>query len=990
MQLLQMSIENFRIFYGKHTFSFKEKKLIILRGSNGHGKSSFFDAIEWCLTGDIQRYVGSAERQKFNYTVHQSLLSQNPSFSNLEPQASVEIWIKKNEDNVFKIKRIYHARKKIQKPIYINDKGYAVREGNQKIRELLLNTFAYNGGGDQKEVTKVELPVLLASTQFLSQDQLQAFISAKKPQERYAILEKVLGIQKYGSEFQQYIKQVKEVLESQKITTSAAIESKKDQFKVQKSIVDTKEDLINKIGGETEESILRELEILINKINEYETDMPKVQLQILSTSVQTALLEYRKQLQERVLKSEASHRLLQESETLLSLSDEYCQNKLLELTDELNNLNKKLTEYEEKKQFAISKQSEFNSLIDYRIDYQSTILSLDAINEEMEANKEAQEQLIKSPSLIKIIPLYKSLKEFQRAYDGQLDYLEQLKKYLQVLEQEKKIVSMEEKLTEIKLKIDADSTFLVQTNNNVLRLTEEKIRIEKVLEGHENNAIAQMIHNLQTHLLQKYDEHDSCPVCGTFFLDSTSLHAAVKFQLEDYNKKIDVNNVLFREITTNLNTAEIEKGDLTREISVLTRQREELIKALSNEEVIMTSNRVKISVDIQKLNEGQARERKMKIEDFLKLNETPYTLCLSLEKLKAEAVPIITQIAILSKTLDDLRRIAGKHHRLLEANDAIEHRLQRLDVYLLRLKDVENNTTAKITQSNTRLIEIKNLKRRKEMKLIEILEFIPGFKIEERKTQVDQLISRNNLLRNLDNELENQLIKIEAFLSQSNVITLKRELSGLTFELKKEEEKSDYYNEMLNQLKQLEESHGKIQSELMNEYLERHSEKIDDLFTQISPHAFFRHVHLISKNGELYIVVSDKKEQNLSQLSSEELENRFNASLTFSSAQSNVLAVCIFLALGLSQEWTPLQTIGIDDPFQNLDDINVFSFLDVLSQILLDKQVIISTHDDKFASLIRLKSSLENNQITEIFLESYSKESISIRSDCLIKNSINE
>lgn len=55
----------------------------------------------------------------------------------------------------------------------------------------------------------------------------------------------------------------------------------------------------------------------------------------------------------------------------------------------------------------------------------------------------------------------------------------------------------------------------------------------------------------------------------------------------------------------------------------------------------------------------------------------------------------------------------------------------------------------------------------------------------------------------------------------------------------------------------------------------------------------------------------------------------------------------------LLKERTPLQTIGIDDPFQNLDDINVFSFLDVLSQILLDKQVIISTHDDKFANLIR-------------------------------------
>ncbi|MGV2364884.1 MAG UNVERIFIED_CONTAM: hypothetical protein MIN83_26095, partial [Paenibacillus polymyxa] len=392
---------------------------------------------------------------------------------------------------------------------------------------------------------------------------------------------------------------------------------------------------------------------------------------------------------------------------------------------------------------------------------------------------------------------------------------------------------------------------------------------------------------------------------------------------------------------------------------------------------------------IQQLNEEQVKERVIKIREFLSLNEIANTLYLSLERLNKESIPINEQEKSFLEILSELTSKGDNRIRLLETEDGIEHRLQRLDMYLLRLKETKNKIILQRDHYNNELIKIKNQKQNKEMKLIEIQSTIPDFKIEERQAIIDQLTGRSNRLKKWDTELENQLLKIEAFLSQSNVMVLRAEIAEMESRLDSYKIKDSYYDKMLLQLKQLEENHGEIQSELMNEYLQKHSDEIDNLFVQISPHAFFKHVHLVPKDGELYIVVSDKREQNLSQLSSEELESRFNASLTFSSAQSNVLAVCIFLALGLSQEWTPLQTIGIDDPFQNLDDINVFSFLDVLSQILLSKQVIISTHDDNFANLIRLKSGLRNDQMTEICLESYSKESISIRSDYLITTSIN-
>lgn len=47
-------IENFRI-YKKADINFEGKQLILFTGSNGYGKTTLIDSIEWCITGDIKR-----------------------------------------------------------------------------------------------------------------------------------------------------------------------------------------------------------------------------------------------------------------------------------------------------------------------------------------------------------------------------------------------------------------------------------------------------------------------------------------------------------------------------------------------------------------------------------------------------------------------------------------------------------------------------------------------------------------------------------------------------------------------------------------------------------------------------------------------------------------------------------------------------------------------------------------------------------------------
>lgn len=82
-------------------------------------------------------------------------------------------------------------------------------------------------------------------------------------------------------------------------------------------------------------------------------------------------------------------------------------------------------------------------------------------------------------------------------------------------------------------------------------------------------------------------------------------------------------------------------------------------------------------------------------------------------------------------------------------------------------------------------------------------------------------------------------------------------------------------------------------------------------------------------------------------------------SLYFSSAQLNILSLSIFLARALHVEHKgkPVSTILIDDPIQSMDSINVLATIDLLRNISIkfDKQIILSTHDENFHELLKLK-----------------------------------
>jgi predicted ATPase len=141
--------------------------------------------------------------------------------------------------------------------------------------------------------------------------------------------------------------------------------------------------------------------------------------------------------------------------------------------------------------------------------------------------------------------------------------------------------------------------------------------------------------------------------------------------------------------------------------------------------------------------------------------------------------------------------------------------------------------------------------------------------------------------------------------------------------------------------------------------------RIEPLFQRIwagiDPHPSLRAVHLVSRlnygKGRLSMRMTD----DVRSRSSESPES------VLSSSQQNALAVALFLTLNLGTQSLPLATTVLDDPFQSLDDINLLGLVDLLRRIRGSRQLIVTTHEHRFAELLARKlRPIDDHQTTKL------------------------
>jgi DNA repair exonuclease SbcCD ATPase subunit len=124
---------------------------------------------------------------------------------------------------------------------------------------------------------------------------------------------------------------------------------------------------------------------------------------------------------------------------------------------------------------------------------------------------------------------------------------------------------------------------------------------------------------------------------------------------------------------------------------------------------------------------------------------------------------------------------------------------------------------------------------------------------------------------------------------------------------------------------------------------------VERIYARMDPHPAFTQIRLATSyprgRGHVRTVVADP---------SAGLKDRDPYTL-FSSSQLNALAVSLFLGLNLGTQGAPLRVAMLDDPLQSLDDVNLLGLIDTLRRTKALRQLFLSTHDRRLASLVQRK-----------------------------------
>lgn len=172
-------------------------------------------------------------------------------------------------------------------------------------------------------------------------------------------------------------------------------------------------------------------------------------------------------------------------------------------------------------------------------------------------------------------------------------------------------------------------------------------------------------------------------------------------------------------------------------------------------------------------------------------------------------------------------------------------------------------------------------------------------------------------------------------------------------------------DELKKNLEKLKTVGEKLEAEKTN--LERYLEKtidgffytdlINAIYKKIDPHPDYESIEFKCDFGE-----SKPRLQIFTiKVDNNGVETKSVPALYFSTAQINILSLSIFLARALKtknpETGESVDCIFIDDPIQSMDSINILSFIDLFRGIVtsLGKQLIVSTHEENFHLLLQKK-----------------------------------
>ncbi|WP_283392091.1 AAA family ATPase [Photobacterium phosphoreum] len=1013
MKIKEVEIEAFRAYRSKSDgiFDFTNDEgvpsdFVAIYAPNGFGKSSFYDAVEWAVTNNVERLCG--EYNKSN--------NQSAAKSTKKP----------NEGQ--KILRNKYADENVATNVVVSTTRPNLFE--RKLPKIRKNQSDIRIGGRENDYFRRVI---------LSQDEIDRFLREAKPQDRYTKF-----MDHLGSDIETTRKELSALINDNKTELSALNKKSKLLIKELKQPIDLS--IFEKFNSVAVElNMMGENIVLPDERFSYQSE-PQLNASLVSrqheliTSLQakTNTLEALEDRLNQIPKIELhSHYLVEQKTQFARLSKGVTDaDKYQGLLDSYE----KCVEDQKQIHIRLNRLIEVAESTDIFLQTKSHLFELTTIQKTL-SEERTKDNIHRGNLENKLSELRHELKTADSralllrdlisnsgsVYTELSNYRERFSVLSQqIIDKEITIKVEQAKLEKINLELSDVSALNITSNllltGNLGSLVFAQEKIKKLAKCHADLDLVevhnQALHSTQKALTEQMEIHerlisigldylsiepsDTCPLCSTHHSSAEVLLDKVKNQnllsdlSKENSKKLSLSSkhqkelrdkiqVITQQVVESqalqlrymrqkqyevgevLTKADKEKSTLEAEYKTLEIRKVELdnlVWGLSNDELvsrveaelsqlyIMQANIIKqqesLTTQIQSvtelINDKDSKLKALGFEMNSKINDYAYVSVM--EYLNANAI-----------VASDIKKHCEMKRREFDA-DALRYRIA-IESLIAQSNDLKQEMIADRTWVD--FVQLKRQKADLEVSLTcsqsvvnafyeslsNVISVCPEYTLEKVKALIifgiDEYQLSVDKLNKLSSNIKLLLDLMVSFKPYIKHISLQEELTAVELQLKQR-------NRVDVALIAERDSIINNLKKLINNFF--YEDLINSIYRKIDPHPTFKKVEFKadfdSDKPGLNIVVSDGAGGMISPI------------LYFSAAQTNILSLSVFLASALhakDDKGDPIDVILIDDPIQSMDSINILSTIDLLRSICLQfkKQLIISTHDENFFGLLQRK-----------------------------------
>lgn len=1037
MKFKSVNIVGFRAYAqeGDGFFDFHNKKgdianFVSIYAPNGFGKSSFYDAMEWSITNNISRYIRDSLRV-INQGTSKNLNSEgagqrilrNRYISGTDPSY---VDVKATDDFNFK-KEVKKPRKGARD--YTYDPA-DTNEENKNLIDIFLSQDAIDsflkeerpelrydkfmsvfGGSDEKYRKKLSsiLKICQKECQNLTSEINDLKSKIHPPELDFSIDKVNQSIDKLNNDMG--FNFIDKIENSFNEFNSIELKTKinKEIFNIQQNIL-TFENYKNEVLSTIEkipnllklkneinkkDKVLNKLKINKEKILELE----RVKDNIEKIEVEKKILN--SELQDFHFMQDKIHDLLSSISNLKSLDKKILEsnnaiknintkmvdinNELIDSINSLNLENSTLSDLKNKLgkvdfQFSLIENNEKilkdnqNKILDLQSKNSNNYVSLNLLHAQLNkySNIDIGEKILLNETSLLLKPQNDFLVNFNNSFNirsSLIDEIADLKNEIDILSiKENTISDLALKISTIVNESKLETCPICKTkhesfdqlinkiidnssSSNHLNLLRKTILEKENILNDINNFIHDgIIHlnNLKNTLVDNINSKIKKINSEIFESDSSIII------LNKENKKVDLYLNSLKSETLNLSKSEFIKN-LDHKIKNTTSNIENLNKKIYNANNITKEYKNNISFEKSKLNKFEL--------EVLKYTTTQlYTIYTNIKKIYpipegfennffSEKINFLSfKLNELKSDLSSLNKISSDIDLFLSNNDHHKSIFTIENEIKLNYDEISvfSASCNEITSLIGKYIDVNN-------KNYNYFKFNLNIKIKDFEDNISTLTKNLLNLKTLDFQIS-QTMPYLIYLDAQKDIN-KKELRLINL------------NSLIIKIKlDLDAINHRLLSKIDNFF---YTKLINKIYKKIDPHPFFKHVKFECVFNE------DEKPRLEVYLYEKDSHSPISPSLYFSSAQLNILSLSIFLARALHVEHKgkPVNAILIDDPIQSMDSINVLATIDLLRNISkkFDKQIILSTHDENFHELLKLKLSEAELGAKFITFSSYGK-----------------